>query len=227
MDQKIHSMSDFWQFLVAVFWRWQSWLGGTGVGGAIVVLVGLYERLANQKMPKQVYIGIFIGAFLLSAFFLAWRDERKKLQEFQDNADAPYLVLDYLLVQNGASGLTIRNEGKEYAVHVRIGDVRLGTRVAKFGEINVVRTGGQPYGTYPVVVEHGPGEEPPVANDLHYVIQGLPVDAKGIARFEIIVEYWATDEVRKFKTTCTVEYRRNTDQIDFLRTKRELISRTQ
>jgi hypothetical protein len=47
-------LSDFWAFIVAVFWRWQIWLGGSGGGGAIVVLVALYHTLWGKEMPKRM-----------------------------------------------------------------------------------------------------------------------------------------------------------------------------
>lgn len=68
-------ISDLWRFISAVFWHWQSWAGGSGVGGAIVVLVGLYQVISGRVMPKRMYVAIFIIAFLFGAFFLAWRDQ--------------------------------------------------------------------------------------------------------------------------------------------------------
>jgi hypothetical protein len=89
-------MSDFWQFILAVFWRWQGWLGGSGFGGAIVVLVSLYERLSGRAMSKRMYVTFFVIAFLFGAFFMAWRDQlhaaieaNKKLDE-----EKPKFVLD-------------------------------------------------------------------------------------------------------------------------------------
>jgi hypothetical protein len=71
--------SDFWTFVVAVFWRWQSWLGGSGGGGAIVVLVALYQALwGKERMPKRMYALVFVGGFLFFAFFMAWRDQYRR-----------------------------------------------------------------------------------------------------------------------------------------------------
>src|SRR5207249_3690466 len=68
-------VSEFWNFLVAVFWHWQSWAGGSGFGGAVVVLIGLYERLTGHVMGKRMYVTVVIVAFLFGAFFMAWRDQ--------------------------------------------------------------------------------------------------------------------------------------------------------
>jgi hypothetical protein len=69
--------SEFLQFLSAVFWRWQSWVGGSGGGGAIVVLFALYQYFWGKTMPKRMYFGIFIIAFLFFAFFMAWVDQNR------------------------------------------------------------------------------------------------------------------------------------------------------
>jgi hypothetical protein len=76
-------MSDLLEFLAAVFWRWQGWAGGGGVGGAVVVIVGIYDRVSGDSLSKQMYIAIFLGAFLLGAFYLAWRDEHQKVSVAQ------------------------------------------------------------------------------------------------------------------------------------------------
>lgn len=68
-------MSDFWKFVVAVFWHWQSWAGGSGAGGAVVVFVAVYERLSGHNIGKRMYVSIFIVVFLIGSFFVAWRDQ--------------------------------------------------------------------------------------------------------------------------------------------------------
>jgi hypothetical protein len=73
-------MSDFWQFVIAVFWHWQSWAGGSGAGGAVVVLVAIYERLSGHTLSKRMYVSIFIFIFLVGAFFVAWREQYQAVQ---------------------------------------------------------------------------------------------------------------------------------------------------
>lgn len=76
-------MSDFWKFIVAVFWHWQSWVGGSGAGGAVVVFVALYERWTGHVMGKRMYMSIFIVVFLVGAFFVAWREQYHAAVEAQ------------------------------------------------------------------------------------------------------------------------------------------------
>jgi len=63
--------SDIWNCLIAVFSRWQRWLSGGGIGGAIVMGVYLYERIFHKEMSNRAYISVFIIAFLVVAFFSA------------------------------------------------------------------------------------------------------------------------------------------------------------
>ena len=71
----IEFVYDLGRFLNAVFWHWQSWLGGSGFGGAIVVGVYVYQEITGRVMSKRMYIAIFMVAFLFAAFFAAWRDQ--------------------------------------------------------------------------------------------------------------------------------------------------------
>ncbi len=141
-------MSDFWKFLVAVFWHWQTWLGGSGGGGAIVVLVALYQTLWGKTMPKRMYIIIFIGGFLFFAFFMAWRDqyhavaaanaETQKLQKELERLTKPKLSakLNQYLIGNTKEGceffldLTIKNSGAPsaatgWAFSARLGEISI------------------------------------------------------------------------------------------------------
>jgi hypothetical protein len=128
-------MSDFWQFVIAVFWHWQSWAGGSGAGGAVVVLVAISERLSGRTMSRRMYVSLFIFVFLVGAFFVAWRDQyqavqaakeqtqkaEKKLEELTkpglalhidelgigDNAKIPYIgaLITANLTNNGAPSI--------------------------------------------------------------------------------------------------------------------------
>jgi hypothetical protein len=71
-------ISDIGAFLASVFWHWQAWAGGTGVGGAVVVGIAIFEHLTGSNMGKRMYISIIVCAFLFGAFFMAWRDEHRK-----------------------------------------------------------------------------------------------------------------------------------------------------
>lgn len=84
-------ITDIGSFLVAVFWRWQSWVGGSGVGGAIAVLISLWERMSGRAMDKRMYFSIVVGAFLFGAFFLAWQDKAHELSKLQEKLRTPDL----------------------------------------------------------------------------------------------------------------------------------------
>lgn len=84
-------ISDVGQFLSSVFWRWQSWAGGGGVGGAVLVIIALWERWSGRSMDKRMYFSIIIGAFMLGAFFMAWRDQAMKVRALEKRLNSPEL----------------------------------------------------------------------------------------------------------------------------------------
>jgi hypothetical protein len=86
-------LSDFGAFLSAVFWRWQSWAGGGGLGGAVVVFIALYEHVTAQNVGKRMYLSIVVGTFLLGAFFIAWRDQHRALVALQNKLRTPEFEL--------------------------------------------------------------------------------------------------------------------------------------
>ncbi len=65
--------TTIWSFLRAVAANWVALMGG----GAIIVLLGIGERISGRDVPLYVYIGLLI-LFTIFACFLAWRDERRK-----------------------------------------------------------------------------------------------------------------------------------------------------
>lgn len=69
--------SDFVVFCIAVVSHWQSY----ATGGVVTGVISVVERLCDRKMPKWAYAAIFLGAFLLVSFFLAWRDEYHDAQQ--------------------------------------------------------------------------------------------------------------------------------------------------
>jgi hypothetical protein len=83
--------SDILVFVSSVLSHWQAYV----TGGAITGLVALVERLLDWKMPKWAYAALYIGIFLLVAFFLAWRDQYRVAldvptlrQQIKDKDDA-------------------------------------------------------------------------------------------------------------------------------------------
>jgi hypothetical protein len=84
-------MKEFALFLKAVFWRWQSWAGGSGIGGAIVVLMALWDKLVPQHaIANRTYVVVTIIGFLFGAFFLAWRDQYRA--KIRSNAEIEQLT---------------------------------------------------------------------------------------------------------------------------------------
>lgn len=90
-------MKEFGLFLKAVFWRWQSWAGGSGIGGAIVVLLAIWDRLIPQHpVSNRMYVAITIIGFLTGAFFLAWRDQyRARIAAEQVPTELTLNILDF------------------------------------------------------------------------------------------------------------------------------------
>jgi hypothetical protein len=78
------------RWLKSVFWRWQSWAGGTGVGGSVGVFISLWERVTHKTMDTQMYLSIVVGGFLFGAFFLAWRDEHIKRLNLEHPPEDPH-----------------------------------------------------------------------------------------------------------------------------------------
>lgn len=58
----IYSTLSYWQALVS--------------GGVITALIAIFERLSGYRLNKKTYVGLFVGVFLVVAFFLGWREER-------------------------------------------------------------------------------------------------------------------------------------------------------
>jgi hypothetical protein len=81
--------ADFLTFLVDVFSHWQSWASGGGFVGAAVVILGLWERVTGRSMGKRMYLSIFLGVFLLGAFFMAWRGQYQELKALQEKMKSP------------------------------------------------------------------------------------------------------------------------------------------
>lgn len=81
-------MTDFLIWLGEVFGHWQNWLSGGGLGGAVLLLLYLWERLTGRTMNKQIYAAIAIAAFLFAAFFMAWRDQYHATQNANEKLAA-------------------------------------------------------------------------------------------------------------------------------------------
>lgn len=72
-------MSDFVTWICAIFGRWQVSASGGGIGGAVIIILYILERLVGWTMPKIWYFLIFVVLFILSASFFVWKDEHQKV----------------------------------------------------------------------------------------------------------------------------------------------------
>ncbi len=133
-------MSDFGEFVSAVFWHWQRWAGGSGFGGALMVFLALYERFTGRTMGKRVYISVFIIGFLFLSFYMAWRDQYHATQTAEakfKELTQPKLSADFNVIigpagKTGDSSLltidgAVKNEGApsviyEFGVAVKLKD---------------------------------------------------------------------------------------------------------
>lgn len=75
-------VSDLWLFLLSALTNWLAYFGGL-----VAVAIGLLERLTKWKLSLRAYVGLFIGGFLLTAFFTAWRDQRFANQELANQLE--------------------------------------------------------------------------------------------------------------------------------------------
>jgi hypothetical protein len=60
-------------FLWSVFGYWQAYM----TGGIVMALLGLYERLVRKTISFRTFL-VAVFAFLLVAFFMAWRDQYRQ-----------------------------------------------------------------------------------------------------------------------------------------------------
>lgn len=67
------TLAELWEFTWAVFSYWQSYV----TGGAIMAIVGLFEKLTGRALPRWMYLVMFLVVFLPMSFFFAWRDEHR------------------------------------------------------------------------------------------------------------------------------------------------------
>jgi hypothetical protein len=132
----------------------------------------IYAAIGSESTWRFVLvIGIGFGLVTsVGAGGLAWlidkgykksQAETRQQSSQAELIEAPYVILEYLTQSNGHSGFYISNSGRQNAVQVQISDIRVGNKIATFGELPSIRNDGQKTGTYSTGV---PLEE--VLNDL-------------------------------------------------------------
>jgi len=135
-------------------------------------------------------------------------------------SEAPYVLLQHVGNQNGPAGLAVSNIGQTNAVQIQINEIRAGDRVAIFSELPVSRTDGGSSATYPIGTQSN-GKP----NDLDYVLDGFESDTNGDSKVTVTVDYWAVDNIRKFRTTSIFLYNKEKRSADLLHSSRELLTK--
>jgi hypothetical protein len=79
-------MADFWRFVMAVGRHWLVLLGG---GAAIIVILGVVERLTGTNLTARWYAALLVALFFYAAF-LAWRDEQRRAVVLERQVDDEY-----------------------------------------------------------------------------------------------------------------------------------------
>jgi hypothetical protein len=209
------SVLDLWDFIFAVFTDWVALM--SGVVSVILTLLGFAYNW--QTLPGRSFRAFALVSFLIASARV-WTIEHRKNQNYVRSADAPYVLLSYLRAQNSPSGFYIFNHGRETAIQVHINDISLGSRIATFGEFPSLQPDGQDRGTYPATVLMAEGETPSIVNDLNSLFIGLSKDAE----VAVSVDYWALDNIRKFRTNGVLHYYHEGSHAEVRSQKRELIS---
>src|SRR5713226_1809607 len=94
----MRTLGEIGQFTWAVLMRWQA----LATGGIVTAILLVLERVFDMPLARRDFILVVIVCFFLAAFFLAWRDENRKVQmseqtvsELQARLEAkPHITLD-------------------------------------------------------------------------------------------------------------------------------------
>jgi hypothetical protein len=102
-------LTEIFVFLRAVVSHWQ----GLVTGGIITALVSLIERLTPWRLSTRAFVGLFLGGYLIVAFFGTWRDQYRTAlrvpaleQQLKDN-EKTILDLKSHLAQVNASPMIV------------------------------------------------------------------------------------------------------------------------
>jgi hypothetical protein len=72
-------MSEIWLWFSLLVNHWQNWASGGGLGGAVILIVYLLERLWGRTMNNLWYVLLFVVLFILGASFMVWKDEHRQV----------------------------------------------------------------------------------------------------------------------------------------------------
>jgi hypothetical protein len=180
------------EFILAFVTNWVALM--SGIFSVVLMFVGFFKGW--KQVPRwALYLGSILCFFFSS--FQVWAAEYKKVVELELNADGPNLIIQYSPSSGGNSSLSLTNEGKDAALGVKIEDIRVGDRTARFeNEIPAIQPLPQPIATMPTQVILPSGVKPSRLNDL--------ADMWGSSGGQITIAatYWATDSIRQFRSEC-------------------------
>jgi len=162
-------MKDFLKFLKDVFWHWQSWAGGSGFGGAVVVAVNMYERLTGHTMAKRMYVTIFIIVFLFGAFYMAWLDQyrariaaetgKAEVEKKIEELNTPKLSGRF----EGIFGAPLGNQGEDCLLTILAAIQNVGApSIARLAKLSVMTADGKEIS----------GQSVPIPKELHLYQSG-------------------------------------------------------
>lgn len=176
-------------FFKALVTDWVSLMGG--IASVALTIIGFARKW--EQVPRWAFSAAGLVCFFLASARI-WTTENRKVRAYASNSDAPYVYLQYSPTANGPSGFSLTNAGQENAIRVRINEIRVGERSAKFGELPAIRNDGQSRTTYSTDTE------------LAALLADLPAGSDGRASLTVSVDYWAIDNLRKFRTTCDLDF---------------------
>jgi len=178
-------------FLTALVSDWISLM--SGIASVALTIIGFARKWG--QVPRWAFWSAGLVCFLFAAARI-WTNEHRKVQAYVNNADAPYVYLQYSPTQSGPSGFLLVNVGQQSALHVQINEIKVGGQSARFGELPSIKNDGQAQATYSL------------ATELAALLEGLAVNADGHAQLIVAVDYWGIDTIRKFRTVCTFDYQK-------------------
>lgn len=192
-------------FFLAMLRDWISLM--SGIAAIVLTAIGLARKW--KALPPQAFRVAALVCFFVAAARV-WTTQNDKLHGYVENAEAPYLILQYSPTVKGPSGIMITNVGEQTALNVKVNDIRMGSTELKFGQVLYISVGAA-VTTYPNGEQGNGGLSP---GDLRQFLSQLPENADGHSGFTVSADYSANDGVRRFRTTCTFEYDRRRGQID-------------
>lgn len=77
--------SEASRFLWAFVSHWQSY----ATGGVVTAVITLIERVREKTLSKRTYVLVFVVAFSLASFFMAWREQFERAENAEARLKIP------------------------------------------------------------------------------------------------------------------------------------------